>query len=247
MSRFFFASVCSLLFTASAFADAPANRPGETPEDLAAEAEAFESLAQVIVQEGGQPVQQQPAQQEVVYESQPQQPPPPQQVRLQRQTSVYLSVPFHLTDTDVFRPGFGFHGRFGWEFGYIVPEANIGWALNLVDLPTSDENIQTIFLTLGARVQFLNVSNVVPFVAAGFRMSWFSLYDEFGATSDWTFEPGVTAQAGVAIELSQSFGLEFGIMGHVIFPVVNEVFVDGAGDPATQVLLQPYGGLTLYY
>ena len=140
-------ALLSLSFAATALA-APANPEGESADDLAAELTATESVAQVYV---AAPAQQQQAPERFV-----------------RQTSVYLGVPFFLTDRDSLRPGFGLHVRGGWEFGWLVPEVALGWQLNLLDAPGND-NLQSIWFSLGLRVQFLNYSNVVPFVSAAFR------------------------------------------------------------------------------
>lgn len=112
-------ALLSLSFAATALA-APANSEGESADDLAAELMATESVAQVYV-------------------AAPAQPQAPE--RFVRQTSVYLGVPFFLTDRDTLRPGFGLHVRGGWEFGWLVPEVALGWQLNLLDGPGND-NLQ---------------------------------------------------------------------------------------------------------
>ncbi|MEZ4249743.1 MAG: hypothetical protein R3B99_16050 [Polyangiales bacterium] len=219
-------ALLSFSFAATALA-APANPEGESADDLAAELTATESVAQVYV---AAPAQQQQAPERFV-----------------RQTSVYLGVPFFLTDRDSLRPGFGLHVRGGWEFGWLVPEVALGWQLNLLDAPGND-NLQSIWFSLGLRVQFLNYSNVVPFVSAAFRPTWFSVYDpDFSTGSEYTFEPGVTGAVGAAIELTPNFGLEVGVQATAIFSVVNEVFVDDRGNGKNELFLYPYVGATYYY
>lgn len=94
--------------TSTAFAAPGAENPAdETRDDLASELDFAESVAQVYV------------------EAEPTQAPPPE--RLVRQTSLYVGVPFFLTNRQLYRPGVSFSGRFGWEFGYVVPEIAIGW------------------------------------------------------------------------------------------------------------------------
>jgi hypothetical protein len=204
------------------------NAPDEAADDLAAELAASESVAQVYVQ--AQPVAQ-----------------PAQPQRLVRQASVYAGVPFFLTDRETLRPGIGFHVRGGWEIGWLVPEIALGWQLNLLD-GAGNTNLQSIWFSVGVRLQFLNYSNVVPFVSAAFRPSWFSIYDPtLDAASDLTFEPAVTAGLGATIELTQNFGLEVGLQATTIIPVVNEVFVDSRGNGATQVFLYPHFGATYFY
>lgn len=220
--------------SATAFAAPPSpttqasatNAADEAADDLAAELAASESVAQVYVQAQAQPAQPQ---------------------RLVRQASVYAGVPFFLTDREVLRPGIGFHVRGGWEIGWIVPEIALGWQLNLLDAP-GNTNLQSVWFSVGVRLQFLNYSNVVPFVSAAFRPSWFSIYDPaIDAASDLTFEPAVTAGLGATIELTQNFGLEVGLQATTIIPVVNEVFVDSRGNGATQVFLYPHFGATYFY
>lgn len=219
----------ALLLSSTALA-APANAPDEAADDLAAELDAAESVAQVYVQ--AQP------QAQVVQ---------PQPERFVRQTSVYLGVPFFLTDRETLRPGFGLHVRGGWEFGWIVPEIALGWQLNVLDGPGND-NLQSVWLSAGVRIQFLNYSNVVPFVSAAFRPTWFSIYDPVtDAASDYTFEPAVTGAVGATFEITQSFGLEAAVQATAIFSVVNEVFVDSRGRDANQLFLYPYFGATYFY
>lgn len=227
-----FALLLAGLSPLPAFAAPPpegANAPEEAADDLAAELATAESVAQVYVQAD---VQQQPQ---------------PQPDRLVRQTSVYVGVPFFLTDRDFLRPGVGFHLRAGWELGWIVPEIALGWQLNLLD-GAGNTNLQSVWVSVGVRIQFLNYSNVVPFVSAAFRPSWFSIYDPtLDRASDLTFEPAVTAGLGATIELTSNFGLEVGVQATTIFPVVNEVFVDGRGNGVTQVFLYPHFGATYFY
>jgi hypothetical protein len=219
---------CSLLAStalgSTALAAPPDSAELESADDLAAELASAESVAQVYG------TVQQPVQPE----------------RLVRQTGVYVGVPFFLTDREVLRPGVGFHIRGGWELGYIVPEVALGWQLNLLDVP-GNTNLQSIWLSAGLRVQFLNYSNVVPFVSAAFRPTWFSTYDpDSGAASDYTFEPAVTATLGAMIELTANFGLEAGLQATAIFSI-NGVFVDGGGDGVNELFLYPYFGATYYY
>lgn len=207
----------------------PPNEPHEAADDLAAERSATEPIAQVYVQA-------QPQARAV----------PAQPERFVRQTSVYLGAPFFLTDRETLRPGFGLHVRGGWEFGWIVPELALGWQLNVLDGP-GDDNLQSIWLSAGVRVQLLNQSNVVPFVSAAFRPTWFSIYDPISdAASDYTFEPAVTGAVGATIELTQSFGLEVALQATTIFSVVNEVF-DARGRATSQLFLYPHFGATYFY
>ncbi len=219
--------------------------------------------AQVIIEEGGQPVGQAQPQQPM---GQPIQEPrgqvfvdgdappdqgvfveeePPPDQRLIRQLSAYLGAPFWLTDRDVLRPGFSIHGRFGYEFGFIVPEIQIGWMISVLDEEDTGagveySNLQNIWATLGARVQFLNRSRMVPFIAAGFRLNFFSKATSGSATATaYTFEPGAMVTVGMAIELTRNFGIEVALSSTVIFGI--EVF------DKVEAFLHPWAGATLYF
>jgi hypothetical protein len=169
-----------------------------------------------------------------------------------RQLSLYLDVPIFLTNADIVRPGVGAHLRFGWEFAYLVPQVSLGISTNFLD----DEvfvvdNLNAFWATLGVRLQILNRSRFVPVVDAGLRLQFwnYSGTDAFGAyAEDYRFEPGITLGGGLAIELTQSFGLEVGVQATVTFPI-SDIFTEPPGifEPTTQVFLMPYLGGTLYF
>ena len=125
-----------------------------------------------------------------------------QEERLVRQISGYLSVPFFLTDGNIGQnpvtseaadagAGFGIHGRFGWELGFIVLEGQIGWQLHGVS--NTNSTWQDIWVGLGARFQLLNRSRMVPFVSAAFRLNiWSERVSTAGTStvSEYDFDPG---------------------------------------------------------
>ena len=208
--------------------------PVEASEDLAAQLAPEDEVAQVYVSQRT----------EVVSSPTPPRAPAP---RFPRQTSVDVGVPFFVTDSQVLRPGFGAHLRLGWELGWVVPELSIGWQANGVNGGTDDQ-VQTIWFSLGVRAQLLNQTPFVPFASIAFRPSWFSTYDvDYGLTSQYTFEPAVTGALGVAVEMTPSFGFELGMQVTAIFSVVNAVFRDAAGNGVNEVFLYPYAGGTFYY
>ena len=225
--------------------------------------------AQVITSEGGEPIegqQAQPQQQQVpIMEGTP----PPQQQpimeggqevqpiqaepeRLVRQISAYLSVPFFLTDGNIgtnvttgnpvdVGPGFGVHGRFGWELGFIVLEGQVGYEIH--GLSNTSSTFQDIWVGLGARFQLLNRSRMVPFVAAAFRLNLFSERVSTTAgtstVSEIDVDPGAQVALGLTVEITRSFGIEVAVSSNFLF---------GVGDyfQEFQFALQPWVGATLF-
>ncbi len=174
----------------------------------------------------------------------------PTEERMVRQLSGYLSVPIMLTDGVLLdnssvrlgeaKAGFGIHGRFGWELGMLVLEGAIGWKILAVrSTSTASLNLQDLWGGLGARLQFLNRSRVVPYVSAAFVLNFLSVVAAETARTDYEFNPGVQAAVGLAIELSRNLGVEVGVSGDFIFPV-------GSVLDSVQVTLQPWVGMTLY-
>ena len=209
------------------------------------------------------PVQEQPGQAQPIMEGTPppdQQPvmqggqevqTEPQQERLVRQISGYLSVPFFLTDGNIGTnvttgmpvdagPGFGIHGRFGWELGFVVLEGQVGWQLH--GLSNTDSTFQDIWIGLGARFQLLNRSRMVPFVSAALRLNIWSERVSTGSTStvsSYDFDPGAQVALGLTVEITQSFGLEVAVSSNFLF---------GVGDffQQFQFSLQPWIGATIF-
>lgn len=219
------------------------------------------------VDDQGQPVQQQqqvPVQEQPIMEGTPppQQPimepgqevqEAPQQERLVRQISGYLSVPFFLTDGNIGQnittgapvdvgPGFGIHGRFGWELGFIVLEGAVGYEIH--GLSNTNSTFQDIWVGLGARFQLLNRSRMVPFVSAAFRLNIFSERVSSGVAgsstvSTYDVDPGAQVALGLTIEITQSFGIEAAVSSNFLFGV-GDYFQD------FQFALQPWIGATLF-
>lgn len=195
-----------------------------------------------------QPVQVEPQPVEPVFAPQPVQDPTmvpvePEPVRLVRQVSAYLTIPIFLTNTDLFKPGVGVTGRFGWEFAYLVPEVLLGIQINGTD-DRFGSTLQGLWLSLGVRLQILNASRFVPFFNAAIRFNYWGLAREGETLVEYVFEPGIVAGAGLAIELTQHFGLEVAVNTHVTLPT-STVF-DGL-DPELQVSLLPWVGGTIYF
>ena len=197
-----------------------------------------------------EPVEQVPVQQQPIMEGTGQpimeggqevQPVEQQPERLVRQISGYLSVPFFLTDGNIGQnpvtlmnadagAGFGIHGRFGWELGFIVLEGQVGWQLHGVSNTAS--TLQDIWIALGARFQLLNRSRMVPFVSAALRINiWSERVSSAGTSTvtEYDFDPGAQVGLGLTIEISSNF-----VFG------VGDYFRD------FQFWLQPWIGATLF-
>jgi len=200
-------------------------------------------------------VGQQPQQVQAQPQAQPGQPQEPQ--RAARQTSVYLDVPIFLTNADIVRPGVGIHGRFGWEIGFLVPQAQVGIQANFMPAQTVDgmvldrTTLANIWFSLGVRLQFLNRSRFVPFVDLNARFNFWSYSQRDAAggvyANDFTFEPGILGAVGMAIELTAKLGLEVALNAMMTIPT-SDVFAARNGfDSELQVVLIPWVGGTYYY
>ncbi|MFK7998514.1 MAG: hypothetical protein AB8H86_02915 [Polyangiales bacterium] len=211
----------------------------------------------VFIQDDGTGVQQNQQQQQ--YQAEPQAAQPAVAERGARQSGVYLTVPLFLTDpTDVvtgrsWEPGFGIGigGRFGWEFGMLVPEVHIGVQTNLSSavFPPIDggaiSRITSFHFSIGARLQFLNPSRFLPFVAVAFRGNfWGFVTEEGGGSIEYDFNPAASGTVGLAVELSQTVGLEAAVdvVANFGIAAATESVLDG-----TDILLIPRLGGTLYF
>lgn len=206
----------------------------------------------VFIQDDGTGVQQNQQQQQ--YQAQPQAAQPAVAERGARQSGLYLTVPLFLTDPTDFSggswdPGFGIGigGRFGWEFGMLVPEVHLGVQTNFSGavLAGGDEvsRVTAFHFSVGARLQFLNPSRFLPFVAVAFRGNFWGFVDEFGGGSiEYAFNPAASGTLGLAVELSQTIGLEAAVDVVANFGLGDSSIFDG-----TDLLLIPRLGGTLYF
>lgn len=174
--------------------------------------------------------------------------------RLGRQVSIALDVPLFLTNTQDVGAGIGAHLRFGWEFGMLVPQVKLGVATNFLENDTiggageriGSDNINSLWATLGVRLQILNRTRFVPVIDAGLRLQFWS-YPYYGGAyaDDYVFEPGISVSAGLAIELTARVGLEIGVDANAIFPT-SDTFLGYPSD-GTQFFLTPHIGGTVYF
>lgn len=219
----------------------------------------------VFIQDDGTGVQQNQPQQQQQYQPQQQQYQPQEQAaqpavaeRGARQSGLYLTVPIFLTspvdpiELDRREPGFGIGigGRFGWEFGMLVPEVHIGIQTNFASgfdsfgsTDVAVSRITAFHFSIGARLQFLNPSRFLPFVAVAFRGNfWGVAYADGSSTAEYSFNPAASGTLGLAVELSQTIGLEAAVDVVANFGIDPDGTLDG-----TDLLLIPRLGGTLYF
>jgi hypothetical protein len=149
----------------------------------------------------------------------------PKQDRRQTKPSGVLElrggVPFFVgndVDRNAVRPGgnFGFLG--GVDFGYIVPELEVGYMGVPVDLPAGQrEPLQRVHLGIGTRLQVPNNSVWIPYLSVNFAAQWWKFDTRTGcsvfacSTGDgFRFAPGLSFRAGTTISLCRSTALDIG-------------------------------------
>lgn len=184
-----------------------------------------------------------------------------------------VSVPVHGVFAEDFGPGFGIHGRIGWELpsGWSV-ELNLGFlymtaldpdATAFVD---SVAGIGSLYGGVGMRYGFLNPSALVPFIGAGLGLNFWvagsdtcyqgnsgavyagsdvSCEDPSGRTYD-TFG-GVSlmgnASVGLIYELTTDLSVEAGVQYNLQW--LPGPFADSSGERGGYLTI--FGGGTLYY
>lgn len=247
----FLTLIAALGAVSTAFAQDP--QDDAPPEQVFVDPGEEEYVEEEYVDEQGQYVEEDPAYQGEVVEvpgahqdPQYQDPSPPE--RLGRQLSLALDVPIFLTNASDVGPGVGAHLRFGWEFGMIVPQIKLGVATNFLsesaEVFTGAANVNSLWVTLGARLQILNRTRFVPVIDAGLRLQFWN-YPAGLYTEQYVFEPGVTIGVGLAIEITARFGLEVGVDGTLTFPT-SDTFA-GFPDDGAQFFLAPHVGGTFYF
>ncbi|MEM9860817.1 MAG: hypothetical protein AAF938_04325 [Myxococcota bacterium] len=167
-----------------------------------------------------------------------------------RHTTLYLAVPFFLTSggaaSDVVRwdPGAGIGAglRAGWEFGSIVPEVHVGYFIN--GSGTEDiRHLAQLYVSLGARYQFLNASRVIPFAAFSVRGTMWRAVSTGSLDLDSGYRPsiGLTLGGGAVFEVNRSLAVELAVNVVTDFDTFDDVF----GSP--QVFVVPRLGLTAFF
>ena len=122
-------------------------------------------------------------------------------------------------DRDVVRPGGGFTFTTGIDFGYFVPQLDVGYLAFPID-PAGfpREPLQRVHLGLGGRFQVPNPSVVMPYLDASFAFQWWK-FDTFTrceliacSTGDgFRFAPGLSFRVGTTISFAPSAALDIGL------------------------------------
>lgn len=161
----------------------------------------------------------------------------PQQQRGLFQSGASLDIPIFVTDTDLLLPGVGVRGRWAVEFGYIVPEVEVGFQIMGLDgHPTSDFHTN-LWASGGLRIQFLNASSILPYVSANANFNFFSLQ----SSDVYNFILGIGAAGGATIELSEQLGIDVGVEVRALMPLFDHF----GGEFELMVL--PKAGFTYFY
>jgi hypothetical protein len=148
---------------------------------------------------------------------------------------VNLEVPIPLTDDrDSADPGFGISGMFGWDLGFLLPTANIGWAWNGLNLPDQyggdDRSLTRFHMGFGLMAEFENRSVVTPVFGALVDLNWWHVsgdvsvacggYYYWGcyAVDNYDYTTGFTFKAGADFKFLRNndrFTLGTGVMPSV--------------------------------
>lgn len=150
------------------------------------------------------------------YRAQTATPPSPLSLSLNQKypfkADVNLEVPIPLTDEhDSAKPGFGISGMFGWDLGFLLPTANIGWAWNGLNVPSQyggDRSLTRFHMGIGLMAEFENRSFVTPVFGALLDLNWWHVsgdvsvqcggYYYWGCyqVNDYDYTTGFTFKAG---------------------------------------------------
>jgi hypothetical protein len=146
---------------------------------------------------------------------------------------VYLEVPIPLTDEhDSADAGFGIAGMFGWDLGFLVPTANIGWGWNGLNVPEQygdDRSLTRFHMGFGLMAEFENRSIVTPVIGALVDLNWWHVsgdvniacggyyYWGCAAVDNYDYTTGFTFKAGADFRFVKSdrFTLGTGVLPSV--------------------------------
>lgn len=144
-------------------------------------------------------------------------------------------VPIYVgsdVDRDDVSVGGSFNFIMGADLGYFVPEIDVGYMANQIDLTAGDsEPLQRVHLGIGGRFQFPNASVLIPYLSAKFAAQWWKLntlptcnFFACGTGDGFRFAPGLKLGVGTTISFARSaavdIGLRYGISftGDTVFP-----------------------------
>lgn len=184
---------------------------------------------------------------------------PPQEQRaagrgIQYGGHLLVSVPLHGVFAQDFGPGFGIHGRIGWELpsGWSV-EMNLGFLYMTAQDPDAavyvDEvaGIGTLYGGVGARYAFLNPSAIVPFLGVGLGLNYWVAGDSTAYQGDSGLVycgSGVVCDAGDGTSYDTFGGVS--LMGNasagIIYELTSDVSVEIGAQYNLQWLPGPFAG-----
>lgn len=179
--------------------------------------------------------------QQVAVEQQPEQ--QPEQQRGLFQSGISLDIPVFVTDTEWYLPGVGVRGRWAIEFGYFVPEIEVGYGImftqNVVNEYFEPIDFHTnLWFAGGLRIQFLNASSILPWVSAGVDFDFLTWQD----ADTYDFQFGVHAAGGATIEITSQIGIDVGLEVRALVPVADHFI-----EKDIQLILYPKAGITYFY
>ncbi|MFT3922167.1 MAG: hypothetical protein QM778_06505 [Myxococcales bacterium] len=143
---------------------------------------------------------------------------------------VNFEVPVPLTDehnsADV---GFGLSGMFGWDLGFLLPTANVGWAWNGLNLPSTygdNRSLTRFHMGIGLMAEFENRSVVTPVLGAMLDLNWWHVSGDVSVgcggyyywacyqVNNYDYTTGFTFRAGAdfGFKRNDRFTLGAGVM-----------------------------------
>jgi hypothetical protein len=166
-------------------------------------------------------------------------PPPEPYVPLQRdrvyEASFMIGVPIWFTTKNVVQPGVSFETRFARRFGLVAPELTLGWQVNWLNedkLPNALQyynfTIDSFYMTLGARVYFVEKGPIQPFISAGFDLAFWHYtgnsqtvcgYYYCVNAADYDVGIGFSGRLGVAFVPADTVAFELGARIAMALPV----------------------------
>lgn len=147
---------------------------------------------------------------------------------------VLAEVPIPITDDqDSSKAGFGVSGMFGWDLGFLLPTAGIGWSWSELNLPPGfrddNRNLKRFHMNLGLMAEFANKSIVTPVIGALVDFNWWHVsgddsiacggYYYWGCyeVENYHYATGFTFKAGVDLRFFRNdrFSLGTGVLPQV--------------------------------
>ncbi|HVZ35169.1 MAG TPA: hypothetical protein VG963_22235 [Polyangiaceae bacterium] len=142
---------------------------------------------------------------------------------------IAVELPIPLTDEhDAAGVGAGLSGAFGWDLGFLVPTANIGWSWTPLHVPSEygDRSLTRFHMGVGLMAELENRSFVVPVLGAMLDLNWWHVTGDVGvacggyyywgcyAYNRYDYTTGFTFKAGLDFRLPRNdrFSLGAGVL-----------------------------------